>query len=115
MIHPHRILRALAAAAAVTMLAAGPVWATEGEEPATGTEAPAGEAPAEGEAPAGGEGGEEHGRTKIEPPLGFDDPQELVGWGFLALTGLAGALALANAAKQLRGRRPQADGSWRPR
>lgn len=103
MIQPHRLLRALAAAAAVTVLAAGPAWATEGEEPATGTEAPA-----EGE-------GEEHGHTKIEPPLGFDDPQELVGWGFLALTGLAGAVALGNAAKQLRGRRPQADGSWRPR
>ncbi len=113
MTHPQRFLRALAAAAAATVLAAGPVWATEtgggGESPATTEEAPADEAPAEG----GHEG--EGGDNKIHPPLGFDSPQELVGWGFLALTGLAVAVGLANGVKQLKGRRPQADGSWRPR
>lgn len=106
MSHPHRFLRAIAAAAAVTALAAGPVWATEGEE-APANEAPAGEAPAED--------GQEGGGEKIQPPMGFDDPQELVGWGFLALTGLAIAAGLANGAKQLKGTRSQADGSWRPR
>lgn len=111
MTRPQRFLRALAAAAAATVLAAGPVWATEtgGESPATTEEAPAGEAPAE----EGQEG--EGGQDKIQPPLGFDSPQELVGWGFLALTGLAIAVGLANGVKQLKGRRPQADGSWRPR
>lgn len=107
---PRRLLRALAAAAAATMLAAGPVWATEAEEPTP--EATAEEAPAEGEA---GEEEHEAGSDKIELPLGFESPYELVGWGLLALTGLAGAAALATAYKQLKGRRPQADGSWRPR
>lgn len=110
----HRLLRAIAAAAAVTALAAGPVWAAEGEE-APATEAPADEAPAEGEEPAEGGHEGEGGDEKIQPPLGFEDPQELVGWGFLALTGLAIAAGLANGAKQLKGTRPQADGSWRPR
>lgn len=122
MTHPHHILRALAAAAAVTVLVAGPVSATEsggsGESPAA-TEAPAGEAGAEGgaegEGAAEGEGEGEHGHTKIQPPLGFDEPKELVGWGFLALTGLAGLAAAYNGMKQLKGSRPQADGSWRPR
>ena len=120
MTHPHRILRALAAAAAVTVLVAGPVSATESggsEGSPAATEAPAGEAGAEGGAEGEGaaEGEGEGGHTKIQPPLGFDEPKELVGWGFLMLTGLAGLVAAYHMLKQLKGTRPQADGSWRPR
>lgn len=130
MTHPHRLLRAAAVAATIVVavftaliVTAGPVSAagSGGESPAA-TESPAqGEGGAAGEGAEGGaegagaEGGHEEGRTKIQPPLGFDEPKELVGWGFLALTGLAGMAAAANAVKQLKGRRPQADGSWRPR
>lgn len=104
---PPRPISLVLAVAAGLALSAAPAWSTESgtagdEEPAATT------SPAEGE--SGG-----HERVKIEPPMTFTDPQDVVGWGLLGLTGLTILAASVNALKQLRGERPRADGSWRPR
>ncbi|HEX2026501.1 MAG TPA: hypothetical protein VHF25_00720 [Nitriliruptorales bacterium] len=111
-----RLIRLLGAVAVLSAVTVGPVWAAE--SPAT-SPSPAADAgaqegqPAEGSEPASGEEGGEGGRA--EPPLDLNDPQDLVGAAMLALTGLAVLLGGRNLVQQLRGERPQADGSWRPR
>lgn len=81
------LLLAVATALALAVLAVGPALATEAE-------------------PAGDENG------KVSLP---SDPHDQLGLILLGLTGVAVVLALGNAAKQLRGQRPQADGRirWR--
>lgn len=70
------------------------------EEPA---EEPAGEAPAEDES------------EKIQLPLDIETPYGVFGAFLLLCVFIAGAVALRNTAQQMKGDRPQADGSWRPR
>lgn len=117
-----RLLVPLVALAVVSLAAllavTGPAVATEAEEPGDaatveptdGEEAPAGE-----EVDGEGEAGDEEDARKVELPLGFDDPYSLVGWGLLALVGIAGLFAARTMIKQLRGERSRADGSWRAR
>ncbi len=64
---------------------------------------------------AGGAEGEEGDDGKSPFPLDLTDPQDILGLFLLGLVGLGIVAASANALKQLRGERSQADGSWRPR
>lgn len=110
-----RLIRVLGAVAVLSTVTVGPAWA--GESPATSPSPPATAGAEEGQ-PAEGSGtapGEEGESGKAEPPLDLNDPQDLVGAAMLAATGLAVLLGARNVFQQLRGERPQADGSWRPR
>lgn len=59
------------------------------------------------------------GSSKEDPrrpfPLDLEQPHDLLGLGILLMAGLAGAFAIGNAVKVLRGERPRATGKWRPR
>lgn len=90
--------------------ATAPAGATEAEPPAAEEATPAAEPAGEAEENPGGEG-----RQKIQLPIDLRDPQGAVGALLLVLLVVAAALGVRNAVQQLRGERPQADGSWRPR
>lgn len=92
-----KLLRSSAAALAAIFLVAGPVSAAE-EAPADTGE----EAPADDHAEEGG------GKLKIA-----DTPRQQLGLVFLGALGVGGALAFANARRQLKGERPQATGEFR--
>ncbi len=92
------LLVLVALSATLTLVLAVPAAATEGEEAPTSTEAPA-------------EGAEEEGgKLTIS-----DNPHDQFGLVLFGLGGLAALAMLANAANQLRGKRPAADGRirWR--
>ncbi len=112
---PRPLLLAVTVLAALCLVA-GPASATGGdpaviplaaEDPGTGEEAPAEDTTVEED-----EGAAEDGH-KRPLPIDLTDPQGIFG-AFLLLGMLAAAgLGLRNALVQLRGDRPQADGSWR--
>lgn len=121
---PPRVLRrvlllAIALAAAASLLLAAPASATEAssEDPgdsSSAVEEEVGEAEATegGDAEEGGEAAEGEGDGKLTIS---DNPHDQFGLVLFGLGGLAGLFALYNAANQLKGKRPAADGRirWR--
>lgn len=100
---PRLVLALLALSAVLALVVAPPAIATEGEEAPASTEAPA-----EGGNAAAGEA--ENTKLTIS-----DNPHDQFGLILFGLMGLAALAMGANAVKQLRGERPQADGKirWR--
>lgn len=118
---PRRVTLAIAAALTALSVSSAPAVATEaggeggGEQPAT-TQSPAGE----GQLPPGEEPPVEEGEHagedgKAQLPLDLTDPQGILGLVFLLIAGGFTAAAGRNMIAQMRGERPTADGSWRPR
>ena len=110
-LRPLLILCCLALALALTT----PAWAQPASPPETGASEPAETEPAESE-PAEelpDDGADDDGKIRL--PLDLEDKQDLLGLLLIGIIALGGAVALMGAVKQLRGDRPQADGTWRPR
>lgn len=114
-----RLLVAVSTLAAVLVLSgpgAIPVPVVLGATPAlaqTPTGKSATEPASRGEKDVGPGSGKEENRRQF--PLDLEQPHDILGLGILVIAGLAGALALGNAVKVLRGERPRATGKWRPR
>lgn len=105
--------------AAALLVAPAAAHAETPDEVVVAVEAPESEErPEDAEQPAfpeQSEEGEEGSDKPIQFPLDLETPYGLFGM-FLILSALAAVgLGLLNAVKNVRGERPKADGSWRPR
>lgn len=112
-----RLPAVIAAVVTAAALSGAPAAATEagGEAPAV-TESPGGDA----ELPPGEQAPVEEGEASGEEvrgkfPLDLTQPYGIVGLVFLLIAGAFAAAAGRNVIAQMRGERPTADGSWRPR